>query len=82
MSADGFIAGPDGEMDWMVWNWDDNLKKYEFELTKAVGTILLGHDRWLCFIWLDVMTKPDDPSSVGRSIACICEKDDRNTKGC
>jgi dihydrofolate reductase len=42
MSADGFIAGPDGEMDWMVWNWDDNLKKYEFELTEAVGTILLG----------------------------------------
>jgi hypothetical protein len=23
MSVDGYIAGPNGEMDWMVWNWDD-----------------------------------------------------------
>jgi len=26
MSVDSFIAGPNGEMDWMVWNWDDNSK--------------------------------------------------------
>ena len=26
MSVDGYIAGPNGEMDWMVWNWDDKLK--------------------------------------------------------
>lgn len=25
---DGYIAGPKGEMDWMVWDWDDALKKY------------------------------------------------------
>jgi len=28
MSIDGYIAGPNGEMDWMVWNWDDELKNY------------------------------------------------------
>jgi hypothetical protein len=26
MSVDGYIAGPNGKMDWMVWNWDDKLK--------------------------------------------------------
>ena len=34
MSIDDYIAGPNGEMDWMVWNWDDyKLKNYVFELT-------------------------------------------------
>jgi hypothetical protein len=34
MSIDGYITGPNGEMDWMVWNWDDKLKNYVFELTE------------------------------------------------
>lgn len=42
MSVDGFIAGPDGEMDWMVWNWDDQLKDYVNHLTDNVDCILLG----------------------------------------
>ena len=42
MSIDGYIAGPNGEMDWMVWDWDDKLKKYVFDLTDPVDTIILG----------------------------------------
>jgi len=42
MSVDGFIAGPNGEMDWMVWNWDDTLKNYVSDLTKNVDCIVLG----------------------------------------
>lgn len=42
MSLDGFIAGPNGEMDWMEWNWDDELKKYVKELTDHVDCIVLG----------------------------------------
>ena len=69
MSLDSYIAGPNGEMDWMVWNWDDKLKKYVFELTEHVDTILLGRKMTDGFVsyWSDVMTKPDDPSSIDRS---------------
>lgn len=42
LSVDGFVAGPNGEMDWMVWDWDDQLKNYVTELSKPIDTILLG----------------------------------------
>ena len=42
ISVDGCIAGPNGEMDWLVWNWDDELKKYVTALTEPVDCILLG----------------------------------------
>jgi dihydrofolate reductase len=64
ISIDGYIAGPNGEMDWMVWNWDDKLKNYVFELTKPIDTIILGRKMTDGFIsyWSDIMmTKPDDP---------------------
>jgi dihydrofolate reductase len=64
ISVDGYIAGPNGEMDWMVWNWDDDkLKKYVFELTEPVATIILGRKMTDGFVsyWSEIMTKPDDP---------------------
>ena len=42
MSVDSYIAGPKGEMDWIISNWDDKLKKYVFELTETIDTIVLG----------------------------------------
>jgi dihydrofolate reductase len=63
MSIDGYITGPNGEMDWMVWNWDDKLKNYVFELTEPVDTIILGRKMTDGFVsyWSEIMTKPDDP---------------------
>jgi len=42
MSVDGYIAGLNGEMDWMVWDWDTALKDYVSALTEPVDTIILG----------------------------------------
>ena len=68
ISVDGFIEVPNGEMDWLVWNWDnkvwnwdDKLKTYINELTDSVDTILLVRKMTEGFIshWSSV--KPDDP---------------------
>ena len=63
MSIDGCIAGPNGEMDWMVGLQDDKINKYENELTESIDTILLGRKMADGFIsyWSDVINKPDDP---------------------
>ena len=42
ISVDGFVAGPNGEMDWMTWNWDDKIKEYVSGLHTSIDTILLG----------------------------------------
>jgi dihydrofolate reductase len=42
MTIDGFVAGPNGELDWMEWNWSDDIKKYVNHLHDTVDTILLG----------------------------------------
>jgi dihydrofolate reductase len=42
MTVDGYIAGLNGEMDWMIFNWDDELKKYVTEITEPVDCIVLG----------------------------------------
>ena len=63
MSIDGCIAGPNGEMDWMVGLQDDKINKYVNELTESFDTILLGRKMADGFIsyWLDVINKPNDP---------------------
>ena len=62
MSIDGYIAGPNGEMDWMVGLQDDKVIKYENELMESIDTILLGRKMTDVFIsyWSDVIKKPDD----------------------
>jgi len=61
ISVDGCIAGPNNEMDWLVW--DDNYIKYLNEITESVDTIILGRKMVDGFIpyWTEVMNKPDDP---------------------
>src|SRR5580698_2301294 len=63
LSMNGFVAGPNGEMDWMTWNMDDGLKKYIIELTEPVDSIIMGRKLATGFIpyWADVASKPDDP---------------------
>jgi dihydrofolate reductase len=63
MSVDGFISGPNGEMDWMTFNWDDALKEYVTELTTPVDCIVLGRRLAQGFIphWAAVAANADDP---------------------
>jgi len=60
MSVDGFVAGPNGEMDWLVWNWDDKLKEYVKEITAPVDCILLGRKLAQGFIptWASHLADP------------------------
>ncbi len=63
MSINGCIAGPNNEMDWMVWSGDEKLREYENRIHEPVDTILLGRNMTGEFIsyWSDVVSKPDDP---------------------
>jgi dihydrofolate reductase len=66
MTVDGFIAGPIGEMDWMEWNWDDELKQYVADLTEPVDCIVLGRKLAQGFIphWANVAANSDDPEQA------------------
>ena len=63
MSADGYVAGTNGEMDWLVRDWDDELKKYVTAITEPIDCIVLGRKLAQGFIpyWATVATNPDDP---------------------
>ncbi|HEY8560709.1 MAG TPA: dihydrofolate reductase family protein [Pyrinomonadaceae bacterium] len=43
-TLDAFVAAADGGLDWMIWDWDAELKKYVTELTAPVDLILLGRN--------------------------------------
>ncbi|MDK2980165.1 MAG: hypothetical protein PWQ55_512 [Chloroflexota bacterium] len=67
ISVDGYVAGPDGSMEWMIWNWDDDLNRYVDELTDSIDTILLGRKMAAGFIdhWSHVAGDPLDPEHEG-----------------
>lgn len=72
MTIDGFIAGVNGEMDWMVFDWDDGLNHYVTELTEPVDCIVLGRKLAQGFIphWAGVAADPKAPDhSAGQIFA-------------
>ena len=72
ISIDGYVAGPKGEMDWMVWDWDDALKNYVDTLTQLMDTILLGRKMADGFIshWANVAKDPNHPEyDAGKKFA-------------
>jgi dihydrofolate reductase len=60
ISVDGYIAGPNNEMDWLVC--EDDCMKYIENIADSVDTILMGRKMIDVFIshWSDRMNKPDD----------------------
>jgi dihydrofolate reductase len=65
MTVNGYIGGPNGELDFMTWNWDEKLKEYTGELTKPIDTIVLGRKLAEGFIpyWASVANDPGNPEA-------------------
>ena len=63
ITVDGFVAGPQGQLDWMTWDMDEALISFITRLTDTSDTILLGRKMTEGFIkyWEQVLTQPDSP---------------------
>ncbi len=70
VSVDGFCAGPNGEMDWMTWNWDDKLKDFTTRLNEPIDTILLGNGMAEGFImhWAAATENPETADWFSRKM--------------
>jgi dihydrofolate reductase len=62
VTLDGYIAGPNGEMDWVAEHYDDAMAAYETEIVSQADTLLLGRVTYQSFAgsWPHV---PDNPSA-------------------
>lgn len=65
VTLDGYVAGPNREMDWVTFNWDDQLNQYVTELTETVDCMLLGRKLAEGFIphWA-ALPEGEDPAGV------------------
>jgi len=63
MSVDGFIGGPNGEMNWLNMNWDEKLIAFITELTESMDTIIMGRKLAEGFIpyWAGVAADAANP---------------------
>jgi len=64
ITVDGFVAGPNGELDWMTDNMeDDKLLQYVNFLTDSSDTILMGRKMTDEFVnyWTNVLKNPKSP---------------------
>ncbi|RTQ45922.1 dihydrofolate reductase [Hymenobacter gummosus] len=69
ISVDGFIGGPNGEMDWLTCPWDQELDAYVEALTAPVDGIVLGRKLAEGFIphWAAVAADEGNPDvAAGR----------------
>jgi dihydrofolate reductase len=62
VTLDGFIAGPNNEMDWIGAIYDEAMGRYESDLVSTADTLLLGRVTYQSFAgsWPHV---PDNPSA-------------------
>jgi dihydrofolate reductase len=63
VTVDGFVAGPEGQLDWMTQPWDDQLVAFVQHLTDTSDTILLGRKMTEGFVnyWEHITTQPENP---------------------
>jgi dihydrofolate reductase len=65
MTLDGYVAGPNGEMDWIGELYDEAMGTYEYNLVSSADTLLLGRETYQSFAgsWPHVPDNPDAPES-------------------
>jgi dihydrofolate reductase len=65
-TVDGFVAGPEGQLDWMTFAMDEKLLAFITHLTDTSDTILLGRKMTEGFIkyWEHAITQPKNPEDV------------------
>lgn len=71
ISIDGYCGGPNGELDFMEWKWDDGIKKVVNDIHVPVDTILLGRKMSEGFIpyWENVVNDPSHAEyEIGRKM--------------
>lgn len=64
ITIDGFVAGANGELDWMkLEDWDDEMKNCENELIDSSDTILMGRRMTDDFVnyWTKATESPESP---------------------
>ena len=63
ITVDGFVGGPQGQLDWMTFDMDEKLLSFINQLTDTSDTILLGRKMTEGFIkyWEQVITQPKSP---------------------
>lgn len=63
MTVDGYIGGPNGEMDWVTLPWTDDINNYVGAILEPVDTFVLGRKLAEGFIpyWAGVAADPGNP---------------------
>src|SRR5205807_4559885 len=64
MSVDGFVAGPEGQLDWMTRNLDEGVIARIVQITDSSDTILLGRKMTDGFIKYWEAVKPESPEYI------------------
>jgi len=60
-TLDGFFAGPNGEIDWFIW--DEEMAKYSIALADSIDTILFGRVTYegMASYWPTPSAKEENP---------------------
>ena len=62
ISVDGFVAGPNGELDWVTWAEDPELISFVVELTDSCDTMLIGRKMAEGFMQHWESVPPENPT--------------------
>ncbi|HXI63249.1 MAG TPA: dihydrofolate reductase family protein [Gemmatimonadales bacterium] len=64
MTVDGFVAGPEGQLDWMTRNRDEGVIGRIVQITDSSDTILVGRGMTDGFIKYWEAVQPDSPEYI------------------